>query len=134
MEVQAQDPDALAILLDTGGNIAEGHGANFFLVKDGEMATPREQYVLPGIARETTMELAHELQLPLAEKDIDLFDAYTADEAFVTSTSFCICPVASINGSRIGDGVPGPVTDRLQRAYSGLVGIDFVAQYLSRLQ
>ncbi len=66
--------------------------------------------------------------------DIDLFDAYTADEAFVTSTSFCICPVSSVNGSDIGShGVPGPVTDRLQKAYSGLVGIDTVGQYLSRL-
>ena len=68
------------------------------------------------------------------ETDIDLFDAYTADEAFVTSTSFCICPVSSINGSVIGDGaVPGPIIDRLTKAYSGLVGIDVAGQYLSRL-
>ena len=80
------------------------------------------------------MELAHELAIEVQEADIDLFDAYTADEVFVTSTSFCICPVSSVNGATIGDGgVPGPVTDRLQKAYSGLVGIDFVGQYLSRL-
>ena len=66
--------------------------------------------------------------------DIDLYDAYTADEAFVTSTSFCICPVSSVNGSDIADGgVPGPVTNRLMSVYSGLVGIDFVQQYLERL-
>ena len=52
----------------------------------------------------------------------------------MTSTSFCICQVASVNGSPIGDGsVPGPVTDRLQKAYSGLVGVDIVGQYLARL-
>ena len=68
------------------------------------------------------------------EEDIDLFDVYTADEAFITSTSFCIVPVSSINGSEIGStGLPGPITDRLQKAYSGMVGIDFVEQYLSRL-
>ena len=134
MEVKSQNPDAWAILLDVNGNIAEGMGSNFFIVKDGVLTTPRGQYVLAGISRQTTIELAHELNMEVREADIDLFDAYTADEVFVTSTSFCICPVAKVNGSRVSDGgVPGPVTDRLQKAYSGLVGIDIVGQYLSRL-
>ena len=134
MEVKSQNPDAWAMLLDTNGNIAEGMGSNFFIVRDGVAITPKEQHVLAGVSRKVTMELAHELAIEVREADIDLFDAYTADEMFVTSTSFCICPVSSLNGSTIGDGaVPGPVTDRLQKAYSGLVGMDFVEQYLSRL-
>ena len=120
--------------MDVNGNICEGNGANIFIVKDGVLFTPREQYVLAGISRQTTIELALELGIELRETDIDLFDAYTADEAFVTSTSFCICPISSVNGATISDGgVPGPVTDRLQKAYSGLVGVDIVGQYLSRL-
>ena len=134
LEVKAQAPDSWAVLLDVNGNICEGNGANIFIVKDGVLFTPREQYVLAGISRQTTIELAQELGIELRETDIDLFDAYTADEAFVTSTSFCICPVSSVNGATIGGGgVPGPVTDRLQKAYSGLVGLDIVGQYLSRL-
>ena len=134
LEVKAQAPESWAVLLDVNGNICEGNGANFFIVKDGVLLTPREQYVLAGISRQATIELAQELGLDVREADIDLFDAYTADEAFVTSTSFCICAVSSINGATIGsDGVPGPVTDRLQKAYSGLVGIDIVQQYLDRL-
>ena len=134
LEVKAQAPDSWAVLLDVNGNICEGNGANIFIVKDGVLFTPREQYVLAGISRQTTIELALELGIELRETDIDLFDAYTADEAFVTSTSFCICPVSSVNGATIGGGgVPGPVTDRLQKAYSGLVGVDIVSQYLSRL-
>ena len=134
LEAKAQHPDALPILLDLNGNICEGSGANYFIVKDGVLSTPREQYVLAGISRQTTIELAHELGIEVKETDIDLFDAYTADEAFITSTSWCICPVASINGSRVASGaVPGPITNRLQKAYSGLVGIDIVGQYLSRL-
>ena len=134
LEVKAQNPDAWAILLDTRGNIAEGMGSNFFIVKDGDVITPKEQFVLGGISRETVIELAEELGMDTYEDDIDLYDAYTADEAFVTSTSFCICPVSSINGSEIGeDGVPGPVTDRLLKAYSGLAGIDIVGQYLAHL-
>ena len=80
------------------------------------------------------IELAEELGIPLAEADVDLYDAYTADEAFITSTSFCICPVRSVNGNQIGDGsVPGPITRRLTDAYARLVDHDFVAQYLKHL-
>ncbi len=134
LEVKERDPEAWAILLDVNGNIAEGEGSNFFIVKDDALVTPSSRFVLGGISRETTFDLAHELGIEVAEADIDLFDAYTANEAFITSTSLCICPVSAVNGATIGDGaVPGPVTTRLQQAYSGLVGIDFVQQYLSRI-
>lgn len=134
MEVKALNPDAWAILLDINGNIAEGMGSNFFLVKDGVVITPREQYVLGGISRETVLELARQLHIEAKEADIDLFDAYTAEEAFVTSTSFCICPIVSVNGNPIGSGaIPGPLTSRLLQAYSDLVGIDIMAQYLAHL-
>ncbi len=135
LEVKSRNPDAWAILLDINGNIAEGIGSNFFIVRDGTVITPREQYVLGGISRETVLELARDLRIEAKEADIDLFDAYNADEAFVTSTSFCICPVSSVNGAIIGTGtIPGPVTGRLLKAYSDLVGIDIVEQYLSRLK
>ncbi len=134
MEVKSQNPDAWPIVLDTNGNLAEGPGSNIFIVKNGVVITPREQYVLAGISRQTAIDLAHELGIEAREADMDLYDAYTADEAFVTSTSFCICPVSSINGNPVGDGgVPGPITDRLTKAYSGLVGIDVAGQYLARL-
>ena len=69
------------------------------------------------------------------EEDLDTYDAYTADEAFVTSTSFCICHISNINGVKIGnDSTPGPITARLQQSYSDLVGIDIVGQYLSYLK
>ena len=135
LEVKSQNPDAWPILLDTNGNLAEGPGSNIFIVKDGAVMTPKEQFVLAGISRRVTIELAQELGIEVHETDIDLFDAYTADEAFVTSTSFCICPVSSFNGSTVADGaVPGPVTDRLTRAYSGMVDLDITAQYLARLE
>ncbi len=135
MEVTSQNPDNWAILLDTNGNLSEGPGSNIFIVKDGIVMTPKEQFILSGISRRVAIELAQELGIEVQEADIDLYDAYTADEAFVTSTSFCICPVSSFNGSSVADGsVPGPVTDRLTRAYSGMVGIDVAAQYLARLE
>ena len=134
LEIKAQNPDAWAIMLDINGNLCEGQGSNIFLVKDGALFTPKEQYVLAGISRSTVIDLAEEIGIDVHQTDIDLFDAYTADEAFVTSTSFCICQVSTINGTVVGNGAsPGLVTDRLQKAYSGLVGIDVVEQYLSRL-
>ena len=134
LEVQSRDPDAWPILLDTNGNISEGPGANIFIVKNGIITTPKAQKILAGISRQAAIDLAQELSLEMHEDDIDLFDVYTADEVFVTSTSFCIVPVSTINGANIGSsGLPGPITDRLQKAYSGMVGIDFVEQYLSRL-
>jgi branched-chain amino acid aminotransferase len=134
LEVKALDPGAWAILLDARGNLAEGIGSNIFLVRDGRVATPREQFVLPGISRETVIELAREAGVPVEERDLDLFDAYNAEEAFLTSTSLCVCPVRSVNGVEIGGGrVPGPLTRRLTEAYCRLVDYDFVAQYLKRL-
>ena len=59
------------------------------------------------------MELAAQLGLPCEERDLDVYDAVTADEVFLTSTSLCICPVRSVNGQVIGGGtVPGPITRR----------------------
>jgi branched-chain amino acid aminotransferase len=133
-EVKAQSPDAWAVLLDVNGNLAEGLGSNIFLVRDGRLATPRERYVLPGVSRQATIELAGQLRLPFEERDLDLYDAYTADECFLTSTSLCICGVRSLNGrSFTADEVPGPVTQRLIDSYKEMVGCDFVAQYCARL-
>ena len=134
-EVKAQNPDAWAVLLDVNGNLSEGQGSNIFLVRDGRLVTPRERYVLPGISRQATIDLARELQIPFAEQDLDLYDAYTADECFLTSTSLCICGVRSLNGRSFAAGrVPGPITQKLVDAYRDMVGCDFVAQYLQRLE
>jgi len=133
-EVKAQNSEAWAVLLDVNGNLAEGQGSNIFLVRDGGLATPRERFVLPGVSRQATIDLARALHIPCEERDIDLYDAYTADECFLTSTSLCICGVRSVNGRTFGAGrVPGPVTQRLIDAYREMVGCDFVAQYLARL-
>jgi branched-chain amino acid aminotransferase len=134
MEAKVGDADAVAVLLDENGNLAEGAGANIFVVRDGEILTPHSRYVLPGISRATAIELAQKLGIPAHEKDLDVFDAVTADEVFITSTSYCICPVARFNGRTIGDGkVPGPITARLTKAYVELVDCDFVRQYTRHL-
>jgi branched-chain amino acid aminotransferase len=134
LEAHGADPDSWAVLLDESGNLTEGRGSNVFLIKDGVVSTPRGQFVLEGITRGMVLELSAGLELEVAERDLDLFDAYTADEVFLTSTSLCICPVASVNGAPVGDGrVPGPITRRLMAAFIDLVGMDYVGQYLAHL-
>jgi len=133
LEVSAQDPNALAILLDENGNLSEGKGSNIFLVADGVIRTPKERYVLPGVSRAVVRELAGNLGLTLEEADIDLFDAYNAEESFISSTSFCVCPVRSVNGNVFSDDCPGPVTQKIIDAYIDYVGFDWYAQYLNKL-
>ncbi|MGH7055410.1 MAG: aminotransferase class IV, partial [Stellaceae bacterium] len=133
-EAKAQNPAAWAILLDINGNLAEGQGSNIFLVRDGGLCTPRARFVLPGVTRQAVFDLAAGLGIPCAEADLDLYDAYTAEECFLTSTSLVICGVKSLNGRRFSaPEVPGPVTARLTAAFKEMVGVDFVAQYLARL-
>ncbi len=132
-EVRTQDPGAWAVLLDHDGNIAEGLGSNVFFVRDSALLTPRERFVLPGISRETVIDLAGEEGIDVHETDLDLFDAFTCDECFLTSTSLCMVPVSTINGRPIGGGVPGPITARLIEAYKRLLDFDFVAQYTDKL-
>ena len=133
LEAKAQDKEAWSVLLDAQGHLAEGIGSNLFLVRDGEVLTPRERFVLPGISRATVIELCGELGIPCHEADLDLYDSATADEAFMSSTSLCLCPVRSIGGRALPTPVPGPITQRLTEAYAKSVGCDFVAQYLKHL-
>jgi branched-chain amino acid aminotransferase len=133
-QVKSYAPDGWAVLLDENGNLAEGMGSNIFVVRDGRLTTPSERYVLPGVSRQMTIDMAARCGVPFEERDIDVFDAANADEMFLTSTSLCICPVRRFNGQEIGDGkLPGPVTKRLTDAYIADVGCDFVQQYLDRL-
>lgn len=121
------------MLLDHDGHLSEGIGSNIFLVQDGEVLTPHERFVLPGISRETVINLCGELDIPCREADLDLYDAGIADEIFMTSTSLCICPVRSIGGRVLPTPLPGPITQRISDAYAKFVDCDFVAQYLKHL-
>jgi branched-chain amino acid aminotransferase len=130
IEVQAIHPGAACVLLDTRGCLCEGLGSNIFIVRQGEVLTPHERYVLAGLSRETVMSIAADKQIPLREADIDLYDASVADEAFITSTSWCLVPVKSINGKPMASGAWGPITRRLAEGYKELLGgFDYVTQY-----
>lgn len=128
MEVKLVDPQAQSILLDIHGNVAENKGGNFFIYSEGVLKTPHARSALAGISRATVLELAAELAIPVQVTDFQPYDIYTADEAFFTSTPYCIMPATKFNGLPVGDGQVGPVTKRLLQAWSDLVGVDIVIQ------
>jgi branched-chain amino acid aminotransferase len=133
LEAKAQDPNAWSVLLDSNGHLSEGIGSNIFLVQGDEVLTPRAEFVLPGISRQTVIDICSELGLSCRGADLDFYDAANADEIFMTSTSLCICPVRSLGGRKMPLPVPGPVTKRISDAYAASVDCDFVAQYLKHL-
>lgn len=129
-EVSAIQQGAWALMCDCEGNLAEGPGCNFFIVKKGEVITPTTEFVLAGVSRAVVIELCRNLGIPVNETTVSLQMAMTAEEAFFTSTSLCACPVASLNGQPYAAGVPGPITARIMKAFSEYAGFDYVAQYL----
>ncbi len=101
-----------AILLDVRGFVAEAPGENVFLVKDGVLKTPRVQGALEGITRKAVLEIAARRRIPAQETDLTLYDLYTADECFLTSSFSRVHAVAEVDGRPIP--APGGVTKTLR--------------------
>ncbi|MFW6154034.1 MAG: branched-chain-amino-acid transaminase [Planctomycetota bacterium] len=111
-----------AIMLNAAGMVAEATGDNVFIVRDGVLITPPPHAgILAGITRGVVLDLAGQVDIPVAQRDLTRYDLYTADECFLTGTAAEIVPVTAINARTIGDGVVGPVTRRLKDAFHALV-------------
>ena len=109
-----------AIILDAQGRLSEGSGDNIFIIKDKKIYTPHTINNLKGITREAVLELAKVQGYEVLERDLGLFDLYTADEVFVTGTAAEVAPVTKADGRTIGDGKPGAITVKLMAAFKGL--------------
>jgi branched-chain amino acid aminotransferase len=118
-----------ALLLDTNGFISEGTGDNFFIVKDNKVFTPKGKDILRGISRDYVINhLCKKLKIEVYEKNFEPYDVYAADEAFMTGTPFCMLPVTSLNGLKIGDGVRGKIFNKLLSKWNKNVGLDIELQ------
>ena len=110
------------IALDTEGYLSEGSGENLFLVKNGTLLTPPlVSSVLPGITRDSVLQLARRLRIPVEEARLPREMLYIADEVFLTGTAAEITPVRSVDKIVVGSGARGPVTAALQRAFFDVV-------------
>ena len=106
-----------ALMLDADGYVAEGSGENFFIVKDGRLYSPFLDSCLDGITRKTIIDLAMELKIPFQEKKITVEDVFDADESFFSGTAAEVVPINSLDNQKIGNGLRGPVTEKLQKTY-----------------
>jgi branched-subunit amino acid aminotransferase/4-amino-4-deoxychorismate lyase len=131
-EARLRDPEAWALLLDLKGKVTETNGANFLIVERGAIVSPTTRNILPGVSRNVVIEIAEKLGIPFAEHDFSVSAAMNADEAFLTSTPYCIMPVTSIDGRAVGNGKPGPVFQRLLESWTEEVGVDIKRQIVDR--
>jgi branched-chain amino acid aminotransferase len=107
-----------ALMLDTAGHLAETNATHVFLVRDGAVHTPTTAACPEGITRAVVLELCAEHAIPVAVRDIARDEVDDAQEMFCTGTMGEIVPVVEVDGRRIGDGGPGPVTGRLAALFA----------------
>jgi branched-chain amino acid aminotransferase, group I len=113
---------AEGIALDDRGYVSEGSGENLFLVTNGTLITPPlGASILPGITRDSVIQIARELGIPVVETSIQRAALYLADEVFFTGTAAEITPIRSIDRITIGAGKRGEITRRLQEAFFEIV-------------
>ena len=121
-----------ALLLDPDGFVAEGTGDNFFIIKNNVVITPEGRNILRGISRDYVMKkLCSQVGFEIIEKNIEPYDVYTADEAFMTGTPFCMLPVTSLNSVPIGSGKRGKGFSQLLESWSSNVGINIENQIVN---
>ena len=118
-----------AIMLDVEGFVAETNSMNLFLVQGGRLVTPTDEHCLPGITRAAVLELAPRAGVPAEVRPTTIEEFRAADEVFCTGTMSELAPVVAIDDARIGGGAAGgsaagPVTARLQAAFSQLVAAE----------
>ena len=117
-----------ALMLDPDNYIAEGTGANFFIIKDEVLYTPEPRNILVGISRGYIFEIAEKLGFEYEEKNLTIDDALNADEAFFTGTPFAMLPITKINDKLIDNGEKGSIFLKLISEWSKNVDVDIPKQ------
>ena len=110
-----------ALLLDVQGYVSEASADNFLIVQNHSVIAPPTSTNLPGVTRETAIDLAEKIGIRTIEKPFTLYDVWASNEAFITGTAAEIGPVVEVDGRMIGDGKPGKITKQLMKAFRDLV-------------
>jgi branched-chain amino acid aminotransferase len=110
-----------ALMLDTEGYVSEASGENIFMAKNGVLKTTPLTSILPGITRDSVIQIAKEKKIPIFEERFTRDELYTAQEAFFTGTAAELTPIREVDDRPIGNGKPGPITKTLQVAFFDIV-------------
>lgn len=122
-----------ALMLDPQGFVNTTNGCNFFIVRRGQVWTSTGDHCFNGVTRRKVIDLCRADGIPVFEKNYSLYEAYGAEEAFLTGTFGAQTPVSEIDGKLIGEGAgAGPVTRRIRALYKQLIR-DYVAANTRRL-
>lgn len=118
MKQRAQDAGAQEALLINAGMLTEGSASNAFVVIEGTLMTaPKSEKILPGITRDVVIELAHEAGIPMQETFVSEMALRQADEIWITSSTKEIVPVTQLDEQPVGNGLPGPVWQKMQALF-----------------
>ena len=110
------------IALDANGYVSEGSGENVFVVRNGVLNTaPLGNSVLPGITRDSVLQIARDLNIPVTEQGIPRELLYIADEVFFTGTAAEVTPIRSVDKISVGNGVTGPITRAIQKEFYAII-------------
>lgn len=121
--IQAQQVGAdEGLMLDPHGFVNTTNACNFFIVRKGEVWTSTGDYCMKGVTRQKVIDLCKENGIPIYEKNYSLYEAVSADEAFLTGTFGAQTPVAEIDGKKIGEQGAGPMTIRIRELYKKALG------------
>lgn len=122
-----------ALMLDQNGFVAEGTGENVFLVRDGVVWTPPLANILPGITRQTVMEILDHVGFEVREQFFGRDAIYAADEAFMCGSAAEVTPIRELDRRTVGGGKPGPVTLQVQKLYlDGVRGkVEWLQQHIT---
>lgn len=113
-----------ALMLDPRGFVAETNATHIFIVRRGELATPRVVACPEGITRATVLEICAANGIPHREADLTLDDLYGADEMFCTGTMGELAGVTKLDGRTIGRGEIGPLTQRLSKLFAARTAVE----------
>ena len=105
------------LMLDPNGYVSTCNSTNFFMIIGNEVWTSNGQHCLNGVTRYSVIDICKKKEISIKEKDFSLNDVHKADEVFVTGTFAGIIPVKSVDGNTIGNGIRGPLTEKLQTWY-----------------
>ncbi len=110
------------IALDVNGYVSEGSGENLFVVRNGKLITaPLGNSVLPGITRDSVVQIANDLNIPVVEQMIPREMLYIADEVFFSGTAAEITPIRTVDKITVGDGLVGPICKAIRKEFFGMV-------------
>ncbi len=119
---QAQEAKVFEAIFVRDGLVIEGATSNIFIVKDGRLRTPERNYfVLSGVTQQQVINLAQEKGQDVQFDRMTLDALYDADEVFLVGTTIDVLPVVYVDGQKINNGIPGPMTSALQQGFTELV-------------